>query len=220
MANKKVMRWPWRLLLWSILLVALVTVACNAWLLLGSRDAIREHVALVPDGDVALVLGTAPRLSSGPNRFFEARMDTAAKLWRERKARRFLLSGDNSRRDYDEVSAMKEALVKRGVPADVIALDHAGFRTLDSMYRAHDVFGVDRLLVVTDDWHLPRALFLAKAAGMDATGACFDHVPWQASVKTRVREWLSRVKAVADVYVLKTQPKFLGERVALPPGRS
>jgi SanA protein len=115
---------------------------------------------------------------------------------------------------------MRDALVARGVPAKLITQDHAGFRTLDSLVRAREVFGIEELVVVTDDWHLPRALFLARSAGVDAIGAAFEDVPWKQSAKTRVREWFSRVKAVADVYVLRTKPKFLEERVNLKVRRS
>ena len=204
-----------RLLLWAVVLVLGVPVGCNWWLLQANAGAIHAHPALVSATDVALVLGTAPRLSSGPNRFFEARMNTAAQLWRERKAKHFLVSGDHGQREYDEVSAMRDALIARGVPATAITLDHAGFRTLDSLARARQIFGVQRVIVVTDDWHLPRALFLARAEGIDAQGACFESVPWRVSARTRTREWFSRVKAVVDIYVLGTKPKFLGEPVAL-----
>jgi SanA protein len=220
MANSKAMPRLMKLLLWCVTIVAVVTGACNWWLLQANAAAIHTHPALITATDVALVLGTAPRLSSGPNRFFEARMNTAAQLWRERKARHFLVSGDHGTKEYDEVTAMRDALVARGVPPNAITLDHAGFRTFDSMVRARQVFGVERMIVVTDDWHLPRALFLADAAGIETEGACFESVPWQASAKTRAREWFSRVKAVADVYVLSTKPKFLGERVELQIGKS
>jgi SanA protein len=215
MANSKAMPRLTKFLLWCILLVIAVTGACNWWLLQANAGAIHGHPALVTATDVALVLGTAPRLSSGPNRFFEARMNTAAQLWRERKAFHFLVSGDHGQRSYDEVTAMRDALISRGIPADAITLDHAGFRTLDSMARARQIFGVQRMIVVSDDWHLPRAIFLARAEGIEAEGACFESVPWQVSAKTRTREWFSRVKAVVDVYVLRTKPKFLGEHVEL-----
>lgn len=220
MGNSKAMPRLIKLGLWCTLGVLAVTGACNWWLLAAHKRSIHSHAVFVPETDVAIVLGTAPRLSSGPNRFFEARMNTAAELWRERKARRFLVSGDHGKNNYDEVTAMRDALVARGVPAKAITLDHAGFRTLDSMERARKVFGVKKAVVVTDDWHLPRALFLARSAGLDAEGACFESIPWQVSIKTRAREWFSRVKAIADVYVLGTKPKYLGERVALSDSRA
>lgn len=201
-----------KFLLWCVVGVALLTAGCNWWILFGQKPTIYGHPAFIPTGDVALVLGTSPRVSGGKNPFFEGRMDTAARLWQEKKARRFLVSGDHGQANYDETAAMEAALIARGVPANVITQDHAGFRTLDSLVRAKEVFGVNKLIVVTDDWHLPRALFLAKSSGLDAVGAAFVDVPWSTSTTTRVRECFSRVKAIADVYILRTKPKYLGEK--------
>jgi SanA protein len=215
MPNSKTMPRLTKFLLWCIAGVVVLTLGCNWWIIRASDSAVYRHPAIIPDRDVGLVLGTAPRVATRKNLFFEGRMDTAARLWKEGKVRHFLVSGDHGQKNYDETTAMRDALVARGVPAKSITQDHAGFRTLDSLVRAREVFGVEKLVVVTDDWHLPRALFLAKSAGVDAIGAAFEDVPWKQSAKTRVREWFSRVKAVADVYVLRTKPKFLGERVDL-----
>lgn len=204
------------LALWLATGILAVLVACNCGLLAASRGHIFTAGTDVPPRSVALVLGTAPRVGRWKNPFFENRMDTAAQLWRGGKVRHLLVSGDNSRHDYDEPTAMRDALIARGVPARAMTLDYAGFRTLDSLVRAREIFGLRELLIVTDDWHQPRALFLARAAGIDALGASSADVPWSMSAKTRVREWLSRVKAVADVCVLRTKPKFLGEPVKLP----
>ena len=197
-------------------LLAIGTITCNWWLVKVSEPRIYHGAAEIPRREVAVVLGTAPRLASGPNPFFEARMNTAARLWQAKKVQHFVVSGDHGRPEYNEVAAMREALVRRGVPSSAITGDHAGFRTLDSILRARQVFGLARVTVVTDGWHLPRALFLAKSAGIDAIGACFEDVPWRASARTRVREWFSCVMAITDVYVLRTEPKFLGEAIRLP----
>lgn len=207
---------PLRILIWSVLATVLVILACNGWLLATNRARIFRTGMDVPVRPVALVLGTAPRVGRWKNSFFEGRMDSAALLWRAGKVRHLLVSGDNSRDDYDEPTAMRDALIARDIPARAITLDYAGFRTFDSLVRAREVFGLRELIVVTDDWHQPRALYLAGAAGLDALGVSSAELPWSMSGKTRVREWLSRVKAVADVCVLRTKPKFLGEPVALP----
>lgn len=207
---------PVRILACAALLLLLLIIACNCWLLAANSSRIFSSAMDIPARDVALVLGTSPHAGRWKNPFFEGRMDTAAQLWRDRKVRHFLVSGDNSTRDYDEPTAMRDALLIRGVPARAITLDHAGFRTLDSLVRAREVFGLRALIIVTDDWHQPRALFLAHAAGLDALGASSADVPWKMSAKTRIREWFSRVKAVADVCVLRTKPKFLGAPVTIP----
>ena len=196
--------------------LALVTVACNWWLIEAHHRQIYLELASVPPRDVALVLGTSPGSPRHRNAFFEARMNTAGKLWKEGKVRHFLVSGDNGRREYDEPTAMQHALIARGIPPTAITRDYAGFRTLDSMVRARRVFGLGKVTIVTDDWHLPRALFLADAAGVDAIGVSLTQIPWKASAKTRVREWFARLNAVADVYILRTKPKFLGKPVPIP----
>lgn len=205
-----------RIFAWSALAILLIIVACNWWLLQANRARIFSTLTVVPARSVSVVLGTAPLVGRWKNPFFEGRMDAAAQLWHAGKVRHLLVSGDNSRHDYDEPTAMRDALIARGVPARAITLDYAGFRTLDSLGRAREIFGLRELIIVTDDWHQPRALFLAHAAGLDALGVSSADVPWNMSAKTRIREWLSRVKAVADVCVLHTKPKFLGQTIRLP----
>ncbi len=210
-------------LLLSMLVMLVVTIAgiaaANALILaVGNRSIVADAKEL-PIGAVGLVLGTSPRSGkgAGPNPFFEARMDAAARLFREGIVSQLLLSGDNRRADYNEPVAMREAMRQRNVPDSALALDYAGFRTLDSIVRAHKVFQLkDKVIVITDDFHLPRALFLAEETGLTAVGFASEHIPWRRSYRTRLREWLSRGRACLDVYLLKTQPHFLGKPVQLP----
>jgi SanA protein len=111
---------------------------------------------------------------------------------------------------------MRDALVAKGVPVGAMTLDYAGFRTLDTVVRASDVFGLRRCIFVTDDFHLSRTLYLAEHYGLDAIGYETKPLAWGVSSKTRLREYLARVKAVLDVNLLGTQPKFLGEKIILP----
>ena len=180
------------------------------------RGRIYFDPGLVPAREVAVVLGTSPKIRTWANPFFESRMNAAAELWKRGKARHFIVSGDNSRKTYDEPTAMRDALVARGVPAEAVTLDYAGFRTLDTMARAFAVFGQREVTVVTDDFHLPRTLFLAEAHGMDAIGFGGKPVPLQWSKKTRTREVASRIAAWLDVHILHTKPKFFGPPVAVP----
>ena len=107
------------------------------------------------------------------------------------------------------------ALIARGIPAGAITLDYAGFRTLDSMARAKAVFGLRHFTIVTDDFDQPRAVFLARALGLEVVGFPSPHVPFRWSKKTRTREIVSRAKACLDVYVLHTQPRFYGPSVTI-----
>ncbi len=210
--------WRWLLIGFSLsLAVALATVAINFGMIRSAREKTFSSSAKVPARDAAIVLGTSPKLrSKRANPFFESRLNAAAELWRGGQARHFIVSGDNAHQSYDEPTAMRDALMKRGVPASAITLDYAGFRTLDTMARASAVFGQKSVIVVTDDFHLPRALFLAKAHDLDAVGFRGRPVRLKWSMKTRGREVLSRVKAWLDVYVLNTQPKLLGPSVEVP----
>jgi len=179
------------------------------------KGRIFDSIASVPARDVGLVLGTSPAGSLGPNRYFEHRMDAASHLFHAGKCRFLLLSGDNSRREYDEPDAMYQALEKRGVPGNRMILDCAGFRTLDSVVRAKDVFGATEILVVSQAFHNQRAVFLARAHGLDAVGFNAQDVGRRAGFKTRLREVAARAVAVLDISVLRRQPKFLGPEIAI-----
>jgi SanA protein len=200
-----------------ILALFLFVAATNFVVLRAGRGRTFFKIDEVPARDVAIVLGTSAKLRGGwKNPFFESRMNAAAELWRAHKVRHFVLSGDNSHRDYNEPSTMRRALVSRGVPASAVTLDYAGFRTLDTMARAQKVFGQRSVILVTDDFHLPRSLYLADAYGLEAVGFGGQPVPFRWSAKTRTREIVSRVKAWLDVWVLHTKPKFFGPPVAVP----
>ena len=150
-----------KLLALGAVLTAVGGYAINWMIMRQAAGRIFGDAATAPENDVALVLGTAPTAGEGrwKNPFFESRMDAAATLFRAGKVRHLLVSGDNGRREYDEPTAMQSALPARGIPESAITLDYAGFRTLDSVVRARAVFGQTKLTIVTDDFHLPRALF-------------------------------------------------------------
>ena len=171
----------------------------------------------VPKNDVALVLGTSKRAASGaPNLFFEARMDAAAALYEAGKVEYLLVSGDNSEEAYNEPGDMRDALVARGVPRERIYLDYAGFRTLDSVVRAREVFGQNRFTVVSQAFHNERAVFIARHFGIEAVGFNAADVGGAVGAQVNAREVLARVQVVLDLYVLKTQPKFYGPHVPIP----
>lgn len=201
-------------ILWAKTLACgvLAIVLLNVWVVAGTHSRVYDDVAAVPDNKIALVLGTTPRIAGRPNVYFESRMDAAAALLKAGKVKHLLLSGDNSTRWYDEPNEMKKALLARGVVESCITLDFAGFRTLDSVVRARQVFGLDRLTVVSDDFHVPRALYLCDAFGIDAVALATRPAAGD-SWRVWMREWLTRVKAVLDVHVLKTEPKYLGSKI-------
>ena len=126
-----------------------------------------------------------------------------------------LVSGDHGTVDYDEPTAMRDALVKLGVPSNAIYLDYAGFRTLDSIVRAHKVFGLDRCTIVTDGFHLPRALYLASENHLEAVGYQTDPIDRSISPWTYVREVGARSLTWIDIHVTNRQPRFLGHRESI-----
>lgn len=210
--KRKRLRW---IILSAAIAGGLFVWATNSTILASADGRIYSDITKVPTEPVGLVLGTSPFFNGGKNPFFEGRMDAAAALYKAHKVAKLLVSGDNHVQSYDEPTAMRDALVARGVPVSDIDLDDAGFRTLDSVVRAHKVFGIDRCTIVTDDFHLPRALYIASNANLDAVG--YQSVPLPRSVQPTVylREVGSRVLAWVDLHVLNRQPRFLGPKLPL-----
>lgn len=214
--NAVLKRWWPRIAMLGALLLAVVFG--SEWRIASvAKERCFYDVNAVPAAPVAVVLGTSPRLADGrTNLFFLPRLEAAAALFKAGKVKVLIVSGDNGTHQYDEPTEMKRVLVQLGVPEAKIVCDYAGFRTLDSVVRAKEVFGQPRFILVSQRFHNERAIYLAKAFGIEAWGLNAKDVPVTLSVKTFLREKLACVKAVLDVNVLGTKPKFLGEKVAVP----
>lgn len=198
----------------GIVLLLLFSHFCNEYISRYSRDFIFSSADALPKRRVALVLGTSKYLQGGDsNPYFVYRMKAAARLYREGKVDYILASGDNSKHWYNEPLKMKEDLLQAGVPEDRIHLDYAGFRTLDSIIRAERIFGLEEFIIISQRFHNQRAVFIARAMGLDAVGYNAGDVKGRKSIKTRVREYFAKVNAFIDVFILDTQPKFLGEKI-------
>jgi SanA protein len=143
------------------------------------------------------------------------RLATGVALYKAGKVQKILLSGDHGQTNYDEVNAMLKYCVDQGVPEQDIFTDHAGFDTYDSMYRARDVFKVNDCLVVTQGFHLPRAVYIARSLGLDATGVTADLQAYPNSWRFSLREWPARVKAFFQLHVTHPEPKFLGPAIPI-----
>ncbi len=178
---------------------------------LSTRSAITAKINEVEPVEVALILGTSRGQRGKPNRFYQARIEAAAALYHAGRVRGILVSGDNATRYYNEPISMQKDLVALDIPADHITLDYAGFRTLDSMVRAKEVFGLDQLLVVSQRFHVARAIFLARQFGIDARGFAAADPPHTGYLKVRARDILARAAAVLDI-ITGQGPRFLGER--------
>lgn len=176
----------------------------------------KTTIEQVPDARAAVVLGCVRILKDGSrNRFYGYRIRAAAELYKAGKVKAVIVSGDNHVKGYDEPSDMKEDLVAAGIPAEKVVCDYAGFRTLDSVVRAKEVFGAERFIVVSQPFHVRRALFLAWGFGCDAYGYAAEDVRGINSVMTLLREQLAKIAALMDV-VIRRQPKFLGSKETLP----
>jgi SanA protein len=196
----------------SAALVVLAVVGANAYVLLSADDEYTGEVAGVRKAQVAIVPGALVEPDGEMSAMLADRVRQAVRLWRAGRVEKVLVSGDHGTWRYDEPDTMRKALVEAGVTPRDIFEDHAGFDTWATMVRARSVFGVRSAVVVTQGFHMPRALYLADAAGIDATGLTADLHEWgHQGDKSAVREVLSRVKAVADV-VLDT-PAMAGPRI-------
>ena len=194
-------RWPRlsKLVLGGAAALVLLVVFANLYVLLKGDESTSE-VSAVPRAEVAIVPGALVEPDGDMSSMLAARVEQASRLWHAGKVEKILVSGDHGSWIYDEPDTMRKALVADGVaPRDVFE-DHAGFDTWATMVRAREIFGVRDAVVVTQGFHMSRALYLADAAGIDATGLTADLQPWgYQGRKSSVREALSRVKAVADV---------------------
>lgn len=193
------------------------TIYANVCVEKTTKKRIYTSVDSIPHNRVALLLGTNPLNRLGrPNSYFTNRIKTAAALYHAGKIDYIIASGDNHTKSYDEPTAMRNALISEGVPEKRIVLDFAGFRTLDSVVRAKEVFGCDTLTIISQADHNARALYLAKENNIEAVALS---APLKAGrwVRTRltVREWLARNKMMLDIW-FGTQPHFLGEKVEIP----
>lgn len=188
-------------------------VASNIWVVESTENSIYSSYDSLPSNSVALVLGTSNRLVNGaPNPFFLERIAAAASLYRKGKVSHFLLSGDNRTRFYNEPEEMRKALIKEGIPPTIITLDYAGLRTLDSIVRSKEIFGQNKIIIVTQPFHCYRALFISRYFDIDAVAFLIKGNSIDNSVKVNVREWLARAKAILDLYLLKTAPRHLGSK--------
>ncbi len=180
-----------------------------------SDNLIYKDINKIPKKRAALLLGTAKYVKKGKqNYFYTYRIEAAIKLWEAKKIDAIVVSGDNGTRYYDETTTMFKDLVKKGIPAKYIAKDHAGFRTFDSVVRAKEIFDLDDYIIISQDFHLKRALYIADEKGHKAIGfAARDIKGTTAAKRMEAREFLAGIKAFLDINVLNTKPKFIGDKI-------
>ena len=208
--RRRTLRW----LLLGALTFVLLVLGANRWVINSTKSSLYRDVALLPQIEVGLILGTSHRSrTGGPNKEFEGRLRAAAELYHAGKVKHLIVSGANPDETYNEPRQMRRGLVALGVPGEDITMDFAGFRTFDSIVRAQTVWGLPRYTVITHHYHAPRAIFIARQLGVRNSVAYLARVGSTEEFGRRdpMREILARFKAVLDIYILNTQPKFRGE---------
>lgn len=199
-----------------LLVAAAMLLGYSEWTVSDARHYTYDDVDAVPYNRVALVLGTSKYLIGGSsNHYFKYRIKAAAELYNNGKVDYILVSGDNATVQYNEPRQMRRALIQAGIPAKVIYSDYAGFRTLDSIVRAKEVFGQAHFTVVSQAFHNERAIFIARHFGIEAVGFNAKDPSAYQGIKTRVREVFARLMGLLDLYVLDKGPKFLGEPIVI-----
>ncbi len=202
-----------RFLLYAALVLEIAVIsilAINVFIRVETGPYIYQSVAEAPDAEVALIPGAAILPNGGLSPIFQDRADMAIQLYKAKKVLKILVSGDNSTVSHNEVNPVRNYLLLKGIPDQDIFLDHAGFDTYSTMYRARDIFGVTSMLIATQSFHLPRAVFIARALGINAYGVNADNGP--SLLQNYFREVFADEKAVFDL-VFHTKPKYLGNQI-------
>ncbi|MCX6189683.1 MAG: YdcF family protein [Bacteroidetes bacterium] len=196
-----------------LVIIAIITTILGYWVIKNRAvPFLYSSVEQIPAKNVGLILGTSPYLG---NQYFKNRIDAAVLLFNSGKIKCIIVSGDNHVEGYDEPTAMKKKLLARGIPDSCIILDYAGFRTLDSIIRCKEVFGQNEFTIISQQFHNERALFIAHHYGIEAIAFNAQDVNKNYGLKTALREYLARMKCIIDLYLLNTQPHFLGEKIIL-----
>lgn len=168
----------------------------------------------VPSADTVLILGAYVFPDGTLSTMLKDRVTTGYELYLNGKAPKIIVSGDHGRQDYDEVNTMKNYIKNQGVDGQDIFMDHAGFSTYESLYRARDIFQVEKVIIVTQRYHLLRALFIARELGLEAYGVASDHHDYGPVMATyEAREMAARNKDFWSAKVFKPLPTFLGDAI-------
>ncbi|MGB5820637.1 MAG: ElyC/SanA/YdcF family protein [Saonia sp.] len=210
------MKKRYRYILIAILTIPmLILFICNFTIAKSVEGKTFERIDTIKKNRVGIVLGTSKRLTDGnPNPYYTFRINAALKLFRAKKIEFVLVSGDNGTAYYNEPKTIKKDLIAGGIPEEKIFLDYAGFRTLDSMVRAREIFGQDSVTVISQKFHNERAIYLAEKKGLSAIGFNATDISGKQGLKVHFREYFARVKVFIDL-LLNTQPKFYGEKIEI-----
>lgn len=199
------------------ILFSIIVMIIDRYISSFAAPYIVEEWYKLPVNKCGLLLGTSKyRVQGGINPYFSERLDAAAVLYHSGRIKNIIASGDNSELSYNEPRTMMAGLKERGIPSENIFLDYAGFRTLDSIVRAREIFGQDSVTVISQRFHVERAVYIGRSYGISVYGFNADDSEDLSDFSVRMREVLARFKAFIDVKIIMEQPKFLGDKIIIP----
>lgn len=194
-------------------MIGVLVLTINLVVVSNANKYILDKDTAMPEVEAIIIPGAYVTPSGNVSDILKDRLDTALELLQNNKKLKIIVSGDHGRTSYDEVNAMRKYLESKGVDTANIFMDHAGFSTYDSIYRAKEIFEVNKAIIVTQDYHLKRAVYLARKKGIEAFGVPADKHKYVDIVQYKARESLARCKDFFLVNVFKSKPKFLGEKI-------
>ncbi|MBQ0026877.1 MAG: YdcF family protein, partial [Lachnospiraceae bacterium] len=180
----------------------------------GKKKLVSDDAMQALGADCILILGAGVRDDNHPSPILADRLEEGLRLYKNGISQKIIVSGDHGRVDYDEVNVMKQYLIDAGVPSEDIFMDHAGFSTYESMYRAKEIFGAQKVILVTQEYHLYRALYICDRLGIEAYGSPSDYRAYAGALMRNIREWIARDKDI--IYcAFKVKPTYLGDAIDL-----
>ena len=200
--------------------ISIYVFSVNAYVVMSTEERVisREDCATLEDVDCVVVLGCKVKSDGSPSHMLEDRLITGVSVYEAmldaELSPKLLMSGDHGREEYNEVYTMKRFAVSEGVESKAVFMDHAGFSTYESIYRAKEIFGADKIIIVTQEYHLYRALHIAEALGIEAYGVSADLRSYAGQIKFSAREILARNKDFLTA-AFKPKPTYLGEPISL-----
>lgn len=203
-------------LIFAAVIMTLTVVGINLYIVIKEKSRmISLEEASDFEADCIVVLGAGIRDDGSPTWMLEDRIKIGDKLYQNHAADKIIMSGDHGRENHDEVNTMKKYAINEGIPSEDIFMDHAGFETYDSLYRARDIFGAKKVIIVTQEYHLYRALYIADRLGLEARGVTADlRFYSKKMVYWKFREYLARVKSFIKC-IVQPEPKYLGDTIDL-----
>lgn len=197
-----------------VILIIILPFALNLYVKCSVRDSIigSDAASELKDVDCILVLGCRVHEDGTPSNMLSDRLMRGVELYDKGVSKKIIMSGDHGKADYNEVGAMKQYGIDAGIPSEDIFMDHAGFSTYESIYRAKEIFGCDKIVIVTQEYHLYRSLYIAKSLGIEAYGVASDYHTYYGQLRRDIREVFARNK---DLFycIFKPQPTYLGDRI-------